>query len=36
MLQKEKGEEMGKTIDVEEFLSWLNETEEELKGEKSG
>ncbi len=26
---------MGKTIDVEEFLSWLNETEEELKGERA-
>lgn len=25
---------MGKTLDVEEFLSWLNETEEELKGER--
>lgn len=26
---------MGKTLDVEEFLSWLNETEEELKGERA-
>ena len=26
---------MGKTIDAEEFLSWLNEAEEELKGERA-
>ena len=26
---------MGKTLDVEEFLSWLNEAEEELKGERA-
>lgn len=26
---------MGKTLDAEEFLSWLNEAEEELKGERA-
>ena len=26
---------MGKTIDAEEFLSWLNEAEEELKGDRA-
>ena len=34
-MQLVEGETMGKTLDVEEFLSWLNEAEEELKGERA-